>query len=67
MIMPELNGIDAVREILKFDKNAKVLMVSAMGQQQLVEEALKTGAKDFIVKPFQAEKVIEVVLKVIGE
>lgn len=58
IIMPELGGIDAVKEIVKDDKNAKVLMVSAMGQQQLVVEAIQAGAKDFIVKPFEASRVL---------
>ena len=66
MIMPSLNGIDAVREILKTDKDARILMVSAMGQQQLVDEALDAGARDFIIKPFQPDKVAETVGRVLG-
>jgi two-component system chemotaxis response regulator CheY len=65
MIMPLKNGIDAVKEITAFDPDSKIVMVSAMGQEPLVEEALASGAKAFIVKPFQAEKVLEVVRKVI--
>lgn len=65
MIMPIQNGIDAVKEIMKFDPDAKVIMVSAMGQELLVEEAIQSGAKAFIVKPFQSEKVLEAVEKVL--
>ena len=63
MIMPEMGGIDAVREIVKLDPAAKVLMCSAMGQQALVVEAIQVGAKDFIVKPFQPAGVLEAVAK----
>ena len=63
MIMPEMGGIDAVREIVKLDPGAKVLMCSAMGQQALVVEAIQVGAKDFIVKPFQPAGVLEAVAK----
>ncbi len=61
IIMPEVGGIDAVKEIIRLDKNAKILMVSAMGQQQLVVEAIQAGAKDFIVKPFEASRVLSAV------
>ncbi|GAB6088226.1 response regulator [Alkaliphilus crotonatoxidans] len=64
--MPEVDGIQAVKEIKKLDPNAKVIMCSAMGQQAMVIEAIQAGAKDFIVKPFQADRVIEAVKKVIG-
>lgn len=64
--MPEVDGIQAVKEIRKIDPNAKILMCSAMGQQAMVIEAIQAGAKDFIVKPFQADRVIEAVKKVIG-
>jgi two-component system chemotaxis response regulator CheY len=63
MIMPEMGGIDAVREIVKLDADARVLMCSAMGQQALVVEAIQVGARDFIVKPFQAAGVLEAVTK----
>ena len=53
IVMPDMGGIDAVREITKFDPNARILMCSAMGQQALVVEAIQAGAKDFVVKPFQ--------------
>ncbi len=64
--MPEVDGIQAVKEIKKIDSSAKVVMCSAMGQQAMVIEAIQAGAKDFIVKPFQADRVIEAVKKVIG-
>ena len=64
--MPEVDGIQAVKEIKKYDPNAKVIMCSAMGQQAMVIEAIQAGAKDFIVKPFQADRVIEAVKKVMG-
>lgn len=64
--MPEVDGIQAVKEITKIDGNAKVIMCSAMGQQAMVIEAIQSGARDFIVKPFQADRVIEAVKKVIG-
>lgn len=66
IIMPEVDGIEAVKEIKKIDSNAKVIMCSAMGQQSMVIEAIQAGAKDFIVKPFQPERVIEAVRKVLG-
>ena len=64
--MPEMDGISAVKEIKKFDPQAKIIMCSAMGQQAMVIESIQAGAKDFIVKPFQAERVIEAVKKVVG-
>ncbi|MBS4539857.1 response regulator [Clostridium sp. D2Q-11] len=64
--MPEVDGIQAVKEIKKIDGNSKVVMCSAMGQQAMVIEAIQAGAKDFIVKPFQADRVIEAVNKAIG-
>ncbi|QOY34479.1 response regulator [Anaerobacillus alkaliphilus] len=64
--MPEMDGITALKEIKKFDPNAKVIMCSAMGQQAMVIDAIQAGAKDFIVKPFQADRVIEAIKKTIG-
>ena len=64
--MPEMDGIQALREIKKVDPNASVIMCSAMGQQAMVIESIQAGAKDFIVKPFQADRVIEAVKKVVG-
>ena len=59
IVMPDMGGIDAVREIVKHDPDAKILMCSAMGQQALVVEAIQAGAKDFVVKPFQPSRVLE--------
>lgn len=61
--MPEMDGIQALRQIKSIDSSAKVLMCSAMGQQAMVIEAIQAGAKDFIVKPFQAERVLEALQK----
>ena len=66
IVMPDMGGIDAVREIVKQDPNAKILMCSAMGQQALVVEAIQSGAKDFVVKPFQPSRVLEAVQRVLG-
>lgn len=64
--MPEVDGIQAVKEIKGIDPNAKIIMCSAMGQQSMVIEAIQSGAKDFIVKPFQADRILEAVKKIIG-
>ncbi|MBA2627376.1 MAG: response regulator [Gemmatimonadales bacterium] len=66
IVMPDMGGIDAVREICRADPSAKVLMCSAMGQQALVVEAIQAGAKDFVVKPFQPSRVLEAVQRVLG-
>lgn len=62
--MPEMDGIAALKEIVSFDASAKVIMCSAIGQQSNVMESIKSGAKDFIVKPFQPDRVIEAIRKV---
>jgi two-component system chemotaxis response regulator CheY len=64
--MPEMDGITALKEIRKIDPNAKVIMCSAMGQQAMVIDAIQAGAKDFIVKPFQADRVLEAIKKTLG-
>ncbi len=64
--MPEMDGIAALKEIKKIDAGAKVIMCSAMGQQAMVIESIQAGAKDFIVKPFQQDRVLEAVKKVVG-
>ena len=66
IVMPEMGGIDAVREITQHDPSARILMCSAMGQQALVVEAIQAGAKDFVVKPFQPGRVIEAVQRVLA-
>ena len=66
IVMPDMGGIEAVREICKADPGAKILMCSAMGQQALVIEAIQAGAKDFVVKPFQPSRVLEAVQRVLA-
>ena len=64
--MPEMDGIQALKTIKAGDPSAMVIMCSAMGQQAMVIESIQAGAKDFIVKPFQADRVLEAVRKVVG-
>ncbi|WP_423410037.1 response regulator [Heyndrickxia sp. MSNUG] len=64
--MPEMDGISSLKEIKKVNPNAKVIMCSAMGQQAMVIDAIQAGAKDFIVKPFQADRVIEAISKALS-
>ncbi len=61
--MPEMDGLTAIKELKKKHPDANVIMCSAMGQQSMVIDAIQSGAKDFIVKPFQAERVIECLSK----
>ncbi len=65
--MPEMDGIAAVKEIMKIDPNARIVMVSAMGQQVMVIEAIQAGAKDFVVKPFQPDRVLEAINKALSK
>lgn len=67
IVMPEMTGIEALKEIMTMDPGANVIMCSALGQDSLVMEALDAGAKDFIVKPFQPEKVLDVVVRILEE
>jgi two-component system, chemotaxis family, chemotaxis protein CheY len=64
--MPEMDGITALKEIRKINPNSKVIMCSAMGQQAMVIDAIQAGAKDFIVKPFQADRVLEAISKTLS-
>jgi two-component system chemotaxis response regulator CheY len=64
--MPEKDGLAALKDILAFDPTAKVVMCSALGQESKVLEAIKGGAKDFVVKPFQAERVLDAVSKALA-
>lgn len=64
--MPECDGISGLKLIHDFDKDAKVIMCSAMGQQAMVIDAIQYGAKDFIVKPFESTKVLDSIKKIIG-
>ncbi len=64
--MPEMDGIQALKKIKEVDPAATVIMCSAMGQQAMVIESIQAGAKDFIVKPFQADRVLDAVKKIVG-
>src|SRR4030066_571508 len=66
IVMPLKSGIEAAREITNIDREARIIMCSALGQESLVMEAIEAGASDFIVKPFKPEKVKEVVNRVMG-
>lgn len=61
--MPEMSGIQAVQEIRKINPRAKIIMVSAMGQQNFVLEAIKSGATGFVVKPFKEEQIMKAISK----
>lgn len=65
--MPEMDGIEAVKNLMKSHPGAKVVMVSAMGQDKLIVEAMEAGAIDFIVKPFQPAKILETVMKILKD
>ena len=64
--MPDMDGMTALRQLRELDSNARVAMVTAMGQQSIVVDALKSGAKDFVVKPFAAERVLAAVEKLLS-
>ncbi|HVA25970.1 MAG TPA: response regulator [Chloroflexota bacterium] len=64
--MPEMDGLTALKEIRKADPNARVVMVTGLGQQSMVVEALKSGAKDFILKPYNDDRVLAAVNKLLG-
>ncbi|MDE6220161.1 MAG: response regulator [Lachnospiraceae bacterium] len=64
--MPEMNGVDALKRIKELDAKAKVIICSAMGQQAMVAQAIQNGAKDFIVKPFEADRVVAAIQRVLG-
>ncbi len=63
IVMPNTDGIECLKQIIALDKNAKVVMCSSIGQQAIVNDAIKIGARDFIVKPFDAAKVLEALSK----
>jgi two-component system chemotaxis response regulator CheY len=65
--MPDMDGIKAVKEIRKINPRARIIMCSAMGQQAMVIDAIQAGAKDFVVKPFQPDRVLEAVRKVMTQ
>ncbi|OGL43822.1 MAG: two-component system response regulator [Candidatus Schekmanbacteria bacterium RBG_13_48_7] len=64
IVMPQMNGIESVKEILKHDPKAWIVMCSALGQEALVTESIEAGAKDFIVKPFSPDKVVKIITQV---
>lgn len=64
--MPVMDGLQALKEIKKIDANASIIMCSAMGQEAMVVDALKNGAKDFIVKPFKADRIMKTVKSILG-
>jgi two-component system chemotaxis response regulator CheY len=64
--MPEKDGLAALKEIIAVDPGAKVIMCSALGQESKVLESIKLGAKDFVVKPFQADRVLSAIAKALG-
>ena len=66
IVMPQMDGITALREIVRLDPAAKVVMCSALGQEALIAEAVEAGASDFIVKPFQPGRVLKVAQSVLG-
>ena len=66
MVMPEMDGIAAVKQIVADDPNARIIMCTSMGQQALVVEAIQAGAKSFITKPFQPPKILETIQKVLA-
>ncbi len=61
--MPKMDGIQALKEIRKFDSNCKVIIISAMGQESYVREAVMSGAKGFVVKPFKEDYIIQTLSK----
>jgi len=64
--MPEMDGLTALKEIVGFDPKARVIMLTALGQESVVLEAVKSGAKDFIVKPFERDRVMSAITKLLG-
>jgi len=66
IVMPQMDGITALREIIRFDPGATVIMCSALGQETLIAESIEAGARDFIVKPFQPSRVLKVVQSVLA-
>jgi two-component system chemotaxis response regulator CheY len=65
--MPDMDGVTAVTEIIRLHPTARIIMCSAMGQQKTVLDAIRAGAKDFIVKPFQKDRVLQSVLNVLKQ
>jgi len=66
IVMPDKNGLEVLREMLKIKPNLNVIIVSAMGQTDIIAEALRIGAKDYVIKPFQPQVVVDVIRRVLG-
>ena len=66
IVMPRLNGIETVKRIMEFDRNAKIIMVTALGQESFVLDAIKNGAREFIIKPFKNQEIVKAVMKTVG-
>jgi two-component system, chemotaxis family, chemotaxis protein CheY len=64
--MPEMDGLQALKEIRAIDPKAKVVMLTALGQESVVLEAIKSGARDFVVKPFEPDRVLNAIRKALG-
>jgi two-component system chemotaxis response regulator CheY len=64
--MPEMDGLTALKELRKIDPGAKVVMLTALGQESVVLEAVKSGARDFVVKPFERDRVLSAINKILG-
>jgi two-component system chemotaxis response regulator CheY len=64
--MPEMDGLTALKEIVQFDAKARVIMLTALGQESVVLEAVKSGARDFVVKPFEQERVMNAITKLLA-
>jgi two-component system chemotaxis response regulator CheY len=64
--MPEMDGLGALKEIRLFDSKARVIMLTALGQESVVLEAIKSGARDFVVKPFERDRVLSAISKLVG-
>ena len=65
--MPNMDGLQALKKIKESDAGAKVVMCTAMGQESMVVDAIKSGARDFIVKPFNADRIVQTVNAVLGK
>lgn len=65
--MPGASGIETVREIMKIDPEAKILVISALGREELLKEAIEAGAKGFVAKPFKPERVMEEIRRILGK
>jgi two-component system chemotaxis response regulator CheY len=67
IVMPKMSGIEAARRIIRLDKDARLIIISAMGQEHLVMEAINVGARDYILKPFAASDVLKTVERIFAE